>query len=268
LEAPTGMFRQLVDKNKNYHRAADFWKNESAGIEHYLTKDGRYYIKRDPANGRTLFIDVEKEAFVGWHLDDDGVFKGDYEALAKTFCSVHGLPGGLRYIKVGNVVIDLASDKFNVILGRFDLSSIPGFETEIGTKQIIEQISLLKNYSFASKNYELAPGALHVLNIPEGMSELAQKKGMDFWEAFNKYFLDLVVENKERANVIFVVDVFKKDILKEYDWIKRDFNDRPSYLAKEIKYLRESQVRFALDKFGNQVDMMSIDLTDLAFEVK
>jgi len=263
LNPPVAQFRQLIGKDGKYYRAADFWKDESEKIAHYITKDGKYYIKHDPANGRTLFLDAENQEFIGFHLDDDKVFNGDYEALATTFRTLHGLPGGLKKIVIGSTTINLASDKINVILGRFDLTQIKGFENEIGTKQVIEQLQLLKNYSFANDRYKLAPGAVHILNIPEGLSQYYGNKGVGFWEAFNKEFLDMAIENKDRVNVIIVSDITKKDVLRRYNLINEQFEPEPAILAQEIKYLRSNNLAMAKDKLGNAINLDQIDLTGL-----
>lgn len=250
LEAPVGEFRTLVAKvnNENKHyRAADFWKQETDEMEHYITRDGMFYIKRHPGTGRVLLIDIENSRFVGFHVDESGVFKGDYESMATTMRTIHGLPGGLKSVTVGGRTIEFSKDKINLVLGRYDPSSID--PNELGTKHIMEQLELLKNYSFASKYFELMPGAVHILNIPEGLSKLYSSKGVEFWDAFNKNFLDIAVQNKDKVNVILMTDPRKTILLSALK--NGRMSADPSYFARELFYLSENNVNnlfFGLEK--------------------
>lgn len=266
LPAPVGEFRQLVGQvgsERRYYRAADFWKNEAASMEHYITRDGRFYIKRDPVSGQTLFLDVENEKFVGFYLDESNIFNGDYESLATSMRTVHGLEGGLTSIRVGSHVIELSKEKTNIILGRFDPTSID--PDEIGTYHILESLTILKNYSFANKNFELAPGAIHILNIPAGMESLYNSKGVEFWDAFNKNFLDIAVQNKDKVNLIFVTDPRKQNMLKTIDRGTGKMKDDASYLAREINYLVENGFLKARIRSGEEIDLSELDLSDLIF---
>ena len=59
-----------------------------------------------------------------------------------------------------------------------------------------------EGYSFADEVFELKPGSVHVLNIPDAMANSAD----DFFDAYNKDFVDVVIRNKDKVNPVLVSD--------------------------------------------------------------
>ncbi|NJM14909.1 MAG: hypothetical protein HC896_05585 [Bacteroidales bacterium] len=253
LESPVGYFRQLKHVNGNTYRAANFWTDNSTDIIHYVSKDAKYYIKHDPINGRLLFVDAETNKFLGFALDESNLIKDDYEGLINNLKTIHGLSGGSKSISINGTVINLADDKANLVLGKYNPNGTPGVSGEIGTDDIINELTILKNYSFADKSFELRNGSVHVLNIPDGMYNPAT-----FFETYNKEILDLAVSNPTEVRVTLVSDPRKSDLLTLYrNGVK---TKEPTGFAQEIKYLREKGITNVYLKDGSQLNLNTIDL--------
>ncbi len=243
--------------NGSTYRAANFWSDNSTDIIHYISKDAKYYIKHDPINGRLLFIDIETNKFLGFALDESNLIKGNYEELINNLKTIHGLPGSSRNININGTVISLADDKANLILGKYNPNITPGISGEIGTDDIINELTILKNYSFADKTFELRNGSVHVLNIPDGMANNVD----DFFEAYNKEILDLAVNNPSKVKITLVSDPTKADLLRVF--VNGEPQNFPSGFAKEIKYLREKGIRNVYLKDGTVINLDNINLDNL-----
>jgi hypothetical protein len=257
LESPVGYFRQLKHVNSNTYRAANFWTDNSIDIIHYVSKDAKYYIKHDPVNGRLLFVYAETKKFMGFALDESGLVKGDYESLINNLKTIHGLPGGSKGINIKGTTINLADDKANLVLGKYNPNGTPGISGEIGTDDIINELTILKNYSFADKTFELRNGSVHVLNIPDGMANNVD----DFFEAYNKEILDLAVNNPTKVKVTLVSDPRKADLLRVF--VNGEPRNFPSGFSKEIKYLREKGIKNVYLKDGAVINIDNINLNNL-----
>jgi hypothetical protein len=260
IEAPVGEFRQLKSKNTGKeHKAADFWKSQKEEYEHFITEDGKWYVKRDPETGRILFYDMDKKRFAGYGLDDDNYFT-TFEELIKKFKYVNGLDGGKLTITTPNGTIELTKDKANIILGRLNPSLIPGGTTEIGINQIKDELGLLRNYSFANNGFELTPHSIHILNISDAMDKTG-----DFFLDFNLDFLKLITKNPEDVRVILATK-------PEFDYLCRWENGDeimnaaqthfiPSIYAQEIKYLYENGIINVKLFDGTIINLNDIDLS-------
>ena len=260
LPAPVGKFRQLIGKDKRTYRAADFWKQNNPEFKIYESNDGKYLIKHDPSSGRLLFADLQTKQFVGFALDEENLISNDYDRLLKNLKTVHGLPGGARYLTINGKTINLSGDRANFLFGKYAPNTVPGVSGEIGTDDIINELSILKNYSFADESFELRPGSVHVLNMPDNMPI---GNGNDFFEAYNKGFLDKVVKNKDKVNVVFVSDPRKGSLLDRYEASSRQFTGRPTGFAKEIRYMRDRKFFDVSLADGTMINLNNIDLANL-----
>jgi hypothetical protein len=259
LPVPVGKFRQLIGQNNTTYRAASFWKETNSGFKTVVTKDQRYLLKHDPTTGRMLFADIENKTFIGFGLDEANVVGNDYARLLQNLKTIHGLPGGAKSINLGHRVIPLSSDKANAFFGKYRPNDVPGVTGEIGTDDIIDELSILKNYSFADASFELRPGSVHILNIPDNMP---LSSGMRFFDVYNKYFLDMVIKNMDRFNVVFVSDPRKVDLLDIFLKELGQFSGKPSGFAKEIRYLRDHGIQ-RVEYNGSVIDLSSINLDNL-----
>jgi hypothetical protein len=256
LESPTGLFRQLKGTNGQTYRAATFWTDESADFMHYVSKDAKYYIKHDPTNGRVLFIDAENNKFVGFMLDQDNIINNNYSTLLENLKTIHGIPNSIRTVNIKGTSITFADDKVNLILGKYKPNSSPGISGEIGTDDVIEQMLILKNYSFADKSFELRNGSVHVLNIPDGMYN-----PVTFFDDFNKEMLDLAVNNPTKVKITFISDARKESLLSYYDIVKNI--RKPTGFGMEIKYLRGKAIKQAYLKDGTSLNLDNINLDNI-----
>ncbi len=271
IPSPVGQFRQLKGKNGKIYRAADFWKQRHEDFVHYISQDGKYYIKHDPITGRMLFLEIESQKFLGYSLDEAKFIKGNYDKFLTSLKTIHGLPGGLKVIKLKNgVTIILSDDKAIVMLGKYRPNDIPGIAGEVGTDDIIEDLSILKNYSFADNGFELRPGSLHVLNIPDGLVDGKMRTWETFFEDFNKELLDLVIKNPSKAK--FVLVTYPYDELM-FTWKngRKDVNINnglfiPSGYAKELKYLKENGITKIHLIDGSLFDLNQINLDNMSFD--
>lgn len=256
LESPTGLFRQLKGTNGQTYRAATFWTDEGADIMHYVSQDAKYYIKHDPTNGRVLFIDAQNNKFMGFMLDQDNIIGSNYSTLVENLKTIHGMPNSIRTINIKGNAITFADDKANLVLGKYKPNNSPGISGEIGTDDVIDQMTILKNYSFADKSFELRNGSVHVLNIPDG--NVAQ--WVTFFEDYNKQFLDLATQNPNSFKTILVSDPRKAQLLRA---ALVDGKYVPSGFAKEIKYLRDRGIKNVTLKDGTNLNLDDIDLSNL-----
>lgn len=259
-EKVVGKFRQLKGTSGTY-RAATFWNTESDDFIHYISADAKYYIKHDPGTGRMLFlqIDPKPEKFIGFALDQDNLIKGDYAKLLNNLKTLHGLPGGSNALTVLGETVKLSTARANILLGKYKPNDVPGISNEIGTNDVIDELTLLKNYSFADDGFSLQPGSVHVLNIPDAnVNDWAT-----FFEDFNSAFLDAAIKNKNNMEIIYVTDPRKFDLLDTYDKATQAFKGTPSGLAKEVRYLRDRGITTAKLKDGTVIDLTKIDLSKL-----
>lgn len=256
LENPTGLFRQLKGTNGQTYRAATFWTDEGADIIHYISQDAKYYIKHDPTNGRVLFIDAENNKFMGFMLDQDNIVGANYNTLVENLKTIHGLPNSVRTVNIKGTTITFADDKANLVLGKYKPNNSPGISGEIGTDDVIDQMTILKNYSFADKSFELRKGSVHVLNIPDGNVT----QWTTFFEDYNKQFLDLVTQNPNSFRTILVSDPRKAQLLRA---ALVDGKYVSSGFAKEIKYLRDRGIKNVTLKDGTNLNLDDIDLSNL-----
>lgn len=145
-----------------------------------------------------------------------------------------------------------------MLFGKYNPNGVPGVAGEVGTDDIINELGILKNYSFADNAFELKPGSVHVLNIPDAMTE-----NVDFFDAYNKDFVDMVIRNKDKVNPVLVSDPRKLDLLDTYDRTAKQFTGKPSGFAKEIRYLRDRGIISVNLKDGSLIDLTTINLDQL-----
>ena len=139
---------------------------------------------------------------------------------------------------------------------------------ELGTKDVLERISLYKNYQFADKNATMfKPGSISMLNMPDEMASLPNTE--DFFNEFNVEYLDFLIANKERVEFIFVTKPIHQDLFKKWDpkigRYQRNASNyfEPSGFAKEIKYLRERGIKTVKFKDGSTLNLESVDLSEM-----
>jgi hypothetical protein len=256
MESPTGLFRQLKGSSGATYRAANFWTAQSDNFVQYLSADGKYYIKHDPTTGRVLFADAESKKFMGFMLDEDNLIQSNYDNLLENLKTIHGLPNSNRVVNIKGFQFVLADDKANVVLGKYRPNSTSGVTGEIGTDDVIEQLTVLKNYSFADKSFELRNGSVHVLNIPDGMYNPAT-----FFDTYNKEILDLIVENSAEIKVTLISDPRKTNLL--YELNNGVLTEYPSGFAKEIRYLRDRNIKTVYLKDGSAINLDDIGLNNI-----
>jgi hypothetical protein len=255
LDSPVGLFRQLKGTNGQVYRASNFWNDEGPEIIHYVSQDLKYYIKHDPSNGRVLFISLEENKFISFMLDQDNLIQSDYGSFLDNLKTIHGFPNSNRVIKVKGENLSLANDKANLILGKYKPNNITGVSGELGTDDVIEEMRILKNYSFADKNFELRNGSVHVLNIPDGMYNPET-----FFETYNKELLDLAVNYPNRVKVTLVSDPRKSQLLY---FVDKENIKQPTGFAMEIKYLRDRGIKNISLKDGSILNLDYIDLNNI-----
>lgn len=253
-----GKFRRLRALDGKYYNAADFWKSSDPAFKIVASSDGKYVLKHDPSTGRVIFADVEERRFLSFALDEDKMISGDYENVLRQMRTIHGLPGGSSSVVVKGKHIPLARDKPNVILGKYDPNSVPGVAGEIGTDDIIRELGILKNYSFADDVFELRPGSIHVLNIPSAMVEPAA-----FFDRYNKPFLDVILRNPQNTEVLLVTDPRKSRVLRVFNPKNDEITRTATGYAREIRYLRENGIQHARLVNGETIDLNTLDLGDL-----
>jgi len=259
LKSIATLFRPLGNK-QNPMKAGDFWRNTSLDVNHYISKDGKYYVKHNTKTQQVLFIELGSEPkFLGYGIDEASFIKGNYETLIQNLKTIHGLPGGSSTITIHGETIKLSSEKMNFILGKYNPNHVFGVSGEIGTNDILEELSVLKNYAFAEESFTPRPGSICILNIPKGM----YNKENDFFDDFNVDYLEQVIKNKEEVEIVFVSDPRKYELLSEFDKGQIIFTNKPSGLAKEVRYLRDRGITKVKFKDGTTIDLTEIDLSKL-----
>lgn len=98
-----------------------------------------------------------------------------------------------------------------------------------------------------------------MLNIPDAMANSAD----DFFDAYNKDFVDMVIRNKDKVNPVLVSDPRKLDLLRVFEGM--DPTTRPTGFAKEIKYLRDRGVKNVSLKDGTFINLDDINLDGLSW---
>ncbi|MCC7298806.1 MAG: hypothetical protein IT244_10780, partial [Bacteroidia bacterium] len=210
--------RALESEQIVAYSARDFWLEEGTDFVQYLSEDAEYLIKHDPSTGRMLVADVQNQEVVYFSLDEDKLFASKLpaqddaaykELMLKTRTHL-GLSGGLKEITIRGKKMVFSQDKANVLLGKWKAKDLPGIEgQELGTEEVMEELLMFKHYSHKDLDFELRPGSVQVLNIPTGSiektKELSERVGT-FWDAYNLNFLDMIVNNKSRVNVVLVSD--------------------------------------------------------------
>ncbi len=83
------------------------------------------------------------------------------------------------------------------------------------------------------------------MNIPDGnlkkAGQLEERVG-DFWEAYNKAFLEMIIQNKGKVNVVLVSDPRKKQVLFKYSMDVKDYIADRTYFYQELIFLRENNI--------------------------
>jgi len=76
LNVPSKTFKQIKVNGKTY-RAATFWKKnpDLNEIKHYISADGKYYIKYDNTDGQMLLFDAKNKKALGFGVDQVGELK-------------------------------------------------------------------------------------------------------------------------------------------------------------------------------------------------
>ena len=257
-----GIFPELKSTSTNYCRAGTFWIKTDATEEilHKISTDWKYYIKIGKESKQVLFYDIENDLPLDFGLDIDELVQGKYDELLENFKTIHGLPGGRSSLVNGQV--PLSKEKFNLLLGSYEPNSIPGINDEIGTHDLINDLMALKNRSYQSSGFQIKPGGVQVLNVPDG-----NVSNWDtFFDDYNKAFLDLAAINPMQVQVTFVSDIRERNLLQYYNRELGVFEaGKPSGLAKEIKYLREHGIKTAKIKDGSNVNLDDVDLSFLNF---
>lgn len=111
--------------------------------------------------------------------------------------------------------------------------------------EVMEHLLMFKQSSYKNKNFELRPGSIHVLNVPDGnvlkSSQLAGKLG-DFWDAYNKAFLEMLVHNKNKVNVVLVSDPRKMQVLRRSVNMEGMVVYKATIYSQELQFLSKNGV--------------------------
>jgi hypothetical protein len=249
----------------------DFVTGANNDIVQYVSNDSKFYIKHNSQDGKILFFDIENKKCIGFTLDQNEIYKNafdnnNYETLIDNLKQIHGFKNESSLVlDIG--LINLSTDKANVLLGKWNPSAHISGISEIGTDDIINGLPIFKNYTFADNVLELSPNSIHMLNIPDGMI------GNNFFDNFNQPFLDFVISNKNNLQVTLVTNPSHPDLFKVWDSSTNGFKINPtsnlvepSGFAKEIKYLRDNGITTSKLKDGTIIDLNSIDLSNLHWE--
>lgn len=258
IQAEIGMeefvkLRRLEGDNIVAYSARDFWMDEGKEYVQYLSNDAKFLIKHDPKTGRMLVADIEEQSVIHYSLDEDGLFQkkyptptdAAYEDLMIRQRTILGVGGGLKEIAIRGRKFVLSQDKANVLLGKWKAQDLPGIEgEELGTDEIMEYLLMFKHSSYKNANFELRPGSIHILNIPDGnmkkSGQLIDRIG-DFWVAYNKAFLEMIVQNKNKVNVVLASDPRKKQVLFKFENNDYNFN-KPTIFHSELQYLKNNGI--------------------------
>ncbi len=266
IESIAGQFKSFKINGSSPRvqgRAGTFWnKGPNENIAHYVSNDAKLYLKHDTSTGEVLLFDVSKRKCIGYGLDEDNLFNnkfdGNYDRLMTNMKRLFGYDSNFSHIQMpdgrGNILLN--QNKTNILLGKWrpDKSELVG---EIGTDDVIYEMGLFKNHAYSDNVASIRPGSIHLLNVPEGSITT------DFFEAFNREFLDFALTNRNAKEIIFlsdVTDISKKNLLRAYNPATQSLGDFPSGLAKEIKYLRDRGVTNVKLKDGSTINLNDVNL--------
>ncbi len=262
-------------------RAGTFWLKQSQNhqdIAQYTSKDGLYYIKHDQTTGELLLFDVSTKKPISWAIDrekKEGQEKlfdlllekykrqnnaepevATYEELIENFKRVYGYTNN-NIIHLPNGSISLSSDKVNVILGKWKPNNSPSVTGEIGTDDIIEELTIFKNYSFADNPDELRKGSVQMLNLPEKVFDFNTFSGQ-----YSVGFQKFINKNKTKMRIILVTDPKKKNVLRGYDE-QGNSTKIPTGFGKDIKYLIDNNIKTVYLKDGSTINLDDVDLSGI-----
>ena len=260
------------------NRAGTFWNLESnSAVSHiqYVSTDEKFYVKLvpDKNDGRLLFYDIEQGRFLGWgimptknnELINPLQNPSDYEKLIQDLKIIHGKEKNITNFNFGaKGTLIRYVDKLNAYLGSYNPSRTAGATNELGTRDVLDQLVMYKNYRFADKNAaDFESGSISMLNMPDAMFN-----PNTFFDDFNAEYLDFLIANKDKTEIIFTTNPIHQDLFKK--WENGDFVvnkntglNEPSGFAKEIKYLRDRGIKKVKFKDGTQLDIETVDLNDL-----
>ena len=276
----SGKFRQftinLEGQGQKFNRAGTFWNTNgelNPNLVQYFSNDGKYYLKHDPRDGRMLFFQVATKKCLGFTMDQDKLFEkvlnNDYDKLIENLKQIHGFKKNFL-LKLLNGDLRLSETKANIILGKWNPNAIEGVAGELGTDDVIEGLTIFRNYAFANDVLELRAGSIHLLNIPEGMYVPES-----FFPKFNMDFLNMAIINKDKIQIILATKADNTDLLKAWDNQIDNFRYNtetnlfvPSNFAREIKYLRDKGVDKVQLSSGKSFDLNSIDLDFLDWSLE
>ncbi len=261
-------------------RAGTFWKTQGENrpdIAQYTSKDGLFYVRHNQEKGELLFFDVTTKKAISWakDRDEDQLFKkllqkhahlnaveqevAAYEELIENLKRIHGYTNkNIIYLPNGNVV--LSPDKVNVILGKWNPNKSPGVSGEIGTDDILEELTIFKNYSFADKAQELRKGSIQMLNLPDEVIDYNT-----FFREFNLPFLEFIKKNKDKMRITLVTDPRKKNVLRDHK--DGESTKRPTGFGREIKYLLDNDIKTVYLKDGSTINLEDVDLSGINWDL-
>ncbi len=277
-----GEFKAFVIKEDGVitriKRAGHFWRKHSQNrqnIAQYVSKDGLYYVKHDRETGELLFFDTTTKEPISWakdrsedklfekllnkyaHLNDTEKEIAAYEDLIENLKRANGFTNkNTIYLPNGNISLSL--DKANVILGKWEPNKTPGVSGEIGTDDILEHLTIFKNYSFADESQALRKGSILMLNLPDEVIDYNT-----FFRDYNLPFLDFIKKNKEKVRIVLASDPRKENLL----WISKDrvSEDELTGFGKEIKYLIDNNIKEVYLKDGSIINLANLaSLANLA----
>lgn len=275
IDIPVGHFRKLRTLGDNgeivVHTARDFWLEEGKEFVQFIDENGKYIIKHDPKTGRMILANAETREVEYFSIDQGGLFgklhpaQDDqaYKVLMQKTLGHLGL-GGLQNVSIRGFNLTFSQEKANVVFGKYKARYLPGIEEQtLGTEEVMDELLMFKHFSYKTQDYELKPGSVVILNVPDGDiakgKELQERVG-DFWESYNRDFLDMTVENKSRVNVVLVSDPRKEEVLKRTIKLKSVDIITPTIYARELKYLINNGIE-DLSLLGNQqIEIYKLEL--------
>ncbi len=283
----TGEFRAFTVKRKTVNengedgwsivkqtRAGTFWNTQGQNLPNtaqYTSKDGQFYVRHDQSDGRLLFFDVTEKKCIAWSKDQDNVHFTSllekfshlndaekeiaaYEELIQNLKRFHGYTNMKTiYLPTGNV--SLSQDKANVILGKWKPNDSPGISGEVGTDDILNELTVFRNYAFADESLEFRKGSIHMLNLPDEVFN------ENFFREYNKPFLDFINTNKDKVRIILATDPRKKNVLRGHD--NGIPNRIPTGFGREIKYLVDNNIKTVYLKDGTTINLDDVDLSNI-----
>ncbi|MBD0776984.1 fibronectin type III domain-containing protein [Maribacter sp. ANRC-HE7] len=289
IESISGEFKSFTykigdDSNPitKQNRAGTFWNlgsNSSISHTQYVSADGNFYVKLvpDKNDGRLLFYDIEQGKFLGWGIlptKNDELINplkdpSDYETLIQDLKLIHGLEKNTTSFDFGpKGILVRYVDKLNAYLGSYNPSRTAGAANELGTGDVLDRLTMYKNYRFADKNAaDFEPGSISMLNMPDVMASTPNTE--NFFDDFNAEYLDFLIVNKDKTEIIFTTNPIHQDLFKAWDSSKNNYQRNsnllfePSGFAKEIKYLRDRGVKIVKFKDGSNLNLDEVDLSEM-----